>query len=172
MRASGPSRCRRWSSTAWLTIWLTTRLESTAWCSPSTAGRSPDSCGATCGARLRARSDCRPGLHSLRHYYASLLIRHGESIKTVQARLGHATAAETLDTYSHLWPDSDDRTREAIDSVLGNEPDKILADSLRTADRLTRGFRRSEGVVRTGWPVGQGVSPPDRWPVALHAKTV
>ena len=37
----------------------------------------------------------------------------------MQRRLGHATAAETLDTYAHLWPDSDDRTREAIDSVLG-----------------------------------------------------
>jgi hypothetical protein len=24
-----------------------------------------------------------------------------------------------VDTYSHLWPDSDDRTRDAIDSVLG-----------------------------------------------------
>jgi len=56
--------------------------------------------------------------HSLRHYYASLLIRHGESVKAVQARLGHASAAETLDTYSHLWPDSDDRTREAVDTVL------------------------------------------------------
>ncbi len=40
-------------------------------------------------------------------------------VKTVQARLGHASASETLDTYSHLWPDSDERTREAIDSVLG-----------------------------------------------------
>ena len=57
-------------------------------------------------------------MHALRHYYASLLIRFGESVKTVQARLGHASAAETLDTYSHLWPDSDDRTRDAIDSVL------------------------------------------------------
>ncbi|HEV7196856.1 MAG TPA: tyrosine-type recombinase/integrase [Pedococcus sp.] len=57
--------------------------------------------------------------HSLRHYYASLLIRHGESVKTVQARLGHASAAETLDTYSHLWPDSDDKTREAVDAYLG-----------------------------------------------------
>jgi integrase len=36
--------------------------------------------------------------HELRHYYASLLIQHGESVKVVQARLGHATAAETLDT--------------------------------------------------------------------------
>ncbi|GAB3454124.1 tyrosine-type recombinase/integrase [Kineococcus endophyticus] len=69
--------------------------------------------------------------HHLRHYYASLLIRHGESIKTVQARLGHASASETLDTYSHLWPDSEDRTRSAIDEVLG-----APADSLRTADGL------------------------------------
>lgn len=58
-------------------------------------------------------------MHSLRHYYASLLIRHGESVKVVQSRLGHATAVETLDTYSHLWPDSEDRTRDAVDAVLG-----------------------------------------------------
>ncbi len=69
----------------------------------------------------------RTGSHALRHYYASLLIRHGESVKTVQARLGHASAAETLDTYSHLWPDSEDRTRDAVDLVLGN-----LADCVRT----------------------------------------
>jgi integrase len=65
--------------------------------------------------------------HALRHYYASLLIRHGESVKTVQARLGHSSAAQTLDVYSHLWPDSDDRTRDAVDAVLGT-----VADSLRT----------------------------------------
>lgn len=74
-------------------------------------------------ARVAGLSD-GTGLHLLRHYYASLLIRYGESVKTVQARLGHATAAETLDTYSHLWPDSDDRTREAVDSQLG----RTLAD--------------------------------------------
>jgi site-specific recombinase XerD len=34
----------------------------------------------------------RMAFHALRHYYASLLIRHGESVKSVQARLGHATA--------------------------------------------------------------------------------
>ena len=61
------------------------------------------------------------GMHALRHYYASLLIRYGESVNTVQARLGHATAAETLDTYSHIGPDSDDRTRDAIDNVLGHQ---------------------------------------------------
>ena len=67
------------------------------------------------------------GFHELRHYYASLLIRHGESVKVVQARLGHASASETLDTYSHLWPDSDDRTRAAVDSVLS-------ADYVRTKE--------------------------------------
>lgn len=63
--------------------------------------------------------------HDLRHFYASLLIDHGESVKVVQRRLGHASATETLDTYSHLWPDSEDRTRDAVDSVLGasREPD-------------------------------------------------
>ena len=61
--------------------------------------------------------------HDLRHYYASLLIRHGESVKVVRARLGHASASETLDTYAHLWPDSEDRTRQAVDVVL-NQTDK------------------------------------------------
>jgi len=31
--------------------------------------------------------------HDRRHFYASLLIRHGENVKVVQRRLGHATAA-------------------------------------------------------------------------------
>lgn len=70
------------------------------------------------------------GFHALRHYYASLLIRRGESVKTVQARLGHASAVETLDTYSHLWPDSDDRTRDAIDSVLGSTADPLRTEAM------------------------------------------
>lgn len=73
--------------------------------------------------------------HELRHYYASLLIRYGESIKTVQARLGHKSAEETLNTYSHLWPDSDDRSRDAVDAALRAESGEKLGnfpDSLRT----------------------------------------
>lgn len=82
-------------------------------------------------ARVRSGTDVEVTMHSLRHFYASLLIRHGESVKVVQIRLGHATAAETLDTYSHLWPDSEDRTRDAVDTVLG-----ALADPLRTATNI------------------------------------
>ena len=58
------------------------------------------------------------GWHSLRHTYASALIHAGLSVKTVQARLGHASAVETLEVYSHLWPDSEDDTRAAIDGWL------------------------------------------------------
>ncbi len=51
--------------------------------------------------------------HSLRHFYASLLIRYGIDLKTVAARLGD-TVQEVLKTYAHLWPDNEDRTREAV----------------------------------------------------------
>ena len=60
----------------------------------------------------------KTGFHSTRHFFTSLLIQHGESVKVVQARLGHASAVETLDTYGHLWPDSEDATSEAIDLVM------------------------------------------------------
>jgi hypothetical protein len=62
------------------------------------------------------------------HFHASLLIHHGESVKTVQGASRTRRRGRTLDTYSHLWPDSDDRTREAVDLVL----DDLLADSVRT----------------------------------------
>jgi hypothetical protein len=42
-----------------------------------------------------------------------------EPVKVVQERLGHSSAVETLDTYSHLWPDDEDGTRAAVDEVLG-----------------------------------------------------
>ena len=57
-------------------------------------------------------------LADLRHFYVSLLIDRGCSVKAVQRRLGHQSAMETLDTYGHLWPDSDDETRNAVDHVL------------------------------------------------------
>ena len=55
-------------------------------------------------------------------------------MKVVQARLGHATAAETLDTYSHLWPDSEDRTRLAVDSVWEKPATTQGADPTRSAN--------------------------------------
>jgi integrase len=69
--------------------------------------------------------------HDLRHYFASLLIASNLDVKTVQIRLRHASAKTTLDTYGHLWPDSDDSTRAAIDVVMTARTEN-LADFSRT----------------------------------------
>jgi integrase len=56
--------------------------------------------------------------HDLRHYFASLLIASGADVKTVQARLRHASAKTTLDTYGHISPDRDESTRAAVQAVF------------------------------------------------------
>jgi integrase len=57
-------------------------------------------------------------LHDLRHFYASGLIAAGCDVVTVQRSLGHAKATTTLNTYAHLWPTAEDRTRKAADSIM------------------------------------------------------
>lgn len=65
------------------------------------------------------------GPHALRHAYASALIAAGESVKAVSERLGHTNAAMTLNTYAHLFPDSEDRTRRAIDAAFQDHEDSV-----------------------------------------------
>ena len=36
----------------------------------------------------------------------------------MQRALGHSTATTTLNTYSHLWPTAEDRTRRAAGAML------------------------------------------------------
>lgn len=57
-------------------------------------------------------------LHDLRHFYASGLIAASCDVVTVQRALGHSSATVTLNTYSHLWPDADDKTRRAADEMF------------------------------------------------------
>lgn len=75
--------------------------------------------------------------HDLRHYYASLLISSGLDVKVVQARLRHASAKTTLDTYGHLWPDSDETTRAAIGGVMSTR-NQNLAATARPAEAVVR----------------------------------
>jgi integrase len=44
-------------------------------------------------------------------------------VKVVQSRLGHVSAKTTLDTYGHLFPDEEDRTRDTIDAELTRAED-------------------------------------------------
>lgn len=58
--------------------------------------------------------------HDLRHFYASGLISAGCDVVTVQRAMGHAKASTTLGTYSHLWPNADDRTRQAASALVAS----------------------------------------------------
>ncbi len=56
--------------------------------------------------------------YDLRHTCATLLLAHGENVKVVSERLGHASAVLTLDTYSHVLPDMQQRAAERIETLL------------------------------------------------------
>lgn len=44
-------------------------------------------------------------IHGFRHSHASLLINGNMNIKLISERLGHASVSETLDTYTHMFPE-------------------------------------------------------------------
>ncbi|MYT96721.1 MULTISPECIES: site-specific integrase [unclassified Streptomyces] len=58
------------------------------------------------------------GMHALRHFYASVLLDAGESIKAVSEYLGHSDPGLTLKVYAHLLPSSRDRARKALGAAL------------------------------------------------------
>jgi integrase len=79
--------------------------------------------------RTRNKAGVSFKLHDLRHFYASGLIAAGCDVVTVQRAMGHATASFTLNTYSHLWPKAEDRTRKAAAQML---TEALSADRVRT----------------------------------------
>ncbi|WP_432134233.1 tyrosine-type recombinase/integrase [Streptomyces sp. bgisy154] len=69
------------------------------------------------GVGERYKASREDGMHALRHFYASVLLDSGESVKAVSTYLGHSDAGFTLRTYTHLMPTSETRTRKAVDAV-------------------------------------------------------
>ncbi|MFF9906228.1 tyrosine-type recombinase/integrase [Streptomyces olivaceus] len=62
------------------------------------------------------------GMHALRHFYASVLLDAGESVKALSEYLGHHDPGFTLRTYTHLMPSSEKRTREAVNRAFADGP--------------------------------------------------
>ena len=56
--------------------------------------------------------------HGVRHAHATQLLRDGIAAKVVSERLGHASIAITLDTYSHVLPDMQATAVAAISEAL------------------------------------------------------
>ena len=68
---------------------------------------------------LLKRTDLpRIRFHDLRHTCATLLLSTGTHPKIVQEMLGHANISMTMDTYSHVLPDMQEKAVSAMDDVL------------------------------------------------------
>jgi integrase len=72
------------------------------------------------------------GMHALRHFFASVLLDAGESIKAIAEWLGHSDPAFTLRTYTHLMQSSQGRARRAVDALFGGP---AASDGPQTARR-------------------------------------
>jgi len=57
-------------------------------------------------------------LHGLRHTHATILLEQGVNPKVISERLGHASVATTMDIYSHVLPDMQEKAALAIDAAL------------------------------------------------------
>lgn len=64
-------------------------------------------------------------LHDLRHTHATLMLQQGVHPKIVQERLGHATIAITLDTYSHVLPGLQEAAALRFDEGLKDYSPKL-----------------------------------------------
>ena len=67
--------------------------------------------------------------HDLRHTHATLMLKAGVHPKIVSERLGHASVAFTLDTYSHVVPGLQEAAAERFDKLLKQNVCKMFANS-------------------------------------------
>lgn len=71
----------------------------------------------------------RVSWHSFRHTHATQLADLGESLKTVQTLLGHSDLETTLNTYTHVIPESQRRAVDRVAGVLFSSVLKLAPDS-------------------------------------------
>ena len=76
------------------------------------------------------------GLHALRHFFASWLLREGFDIKSVQKWLGHASATMTLDVYGSYMPEENyhERLAKSQKALVGSLGDKVVTRQKKTAE--------------------------------------
>lgn len=61
-------------------------------------------------------------VHDLRHSHASMLIELGFTPLEIADRLGHESVKTTLDTYSHLYPDKDQKLADRLNRFRRTAP--------------------------------------------------
>jgi hypothetical protein len=140
---------------------------------PAGKSSAPPSEEGSCGEICADLAHCLPKgtrFHDLRHFYASTLIAANLNPKVIQARLGHATITETMDTYGHLFPDAEDLGRggyrhdvRSCPDGTGTEPEYAL-----TAPSQVREIGGGEPACRPGSvrPLARGGGHPSGTAVA------
>ena len=81
-------------------------------------------------------------LYDLRHTGATLALAAGVPPKVVSEQLGHASAAFTLDAYSHVLPHMQEQAAIKVEKVLMG---RVLPGPSRRAGTHEAPFRRSKG---------------------------
>ena len=107
------------------------------------------------GCASRAAELPRIRLHDVRHGYATAALAAGVPPKVISQRLGHATIAITMDTYSHVIPGLHEQAAETVARlILGDgeviadlSVNKPLATAPRTDD-TRREVKRSSPAQR------------------------
>lgn len=79
---------------------------------------SPDKLSRDWANLVRARKLPRVSFHALRHSHVSMLVSGGLDVFSVSRRIGHSSASLTLNTYTHMFTDKDDKVTEAVESAL------------------------------------------------------
>lgn len=87
-------------------------------CKPNGEPYNPKHISREFDRRVRRYGLPRIRLHDLRHTWASLALAAGIPAKVVSERLGHATTAITLDTYSHVTPAMQSGAAEKVAGLI------------------------------------------------------
>lgn len=59
------------------------------------------------------------GIHTFRHFVASALINGGLDVITVSRTLGHSKPTTTLNIYSHLFQNAQEKAALVMENTLG-----------------------------------------------------
>ncbi|MEB8704686.1 site-specific integrase, partial [Bacillus cereus] len=71
--------------------------------------------------KICARCNVKPiTCHSLRHTHASILLYNGVNIKYISRRLGHKDIVITLQTYSHVLDEMEQKESRIVDQTMLN----------------------------------------------------
>ena len=84
-------------------------------------------------------ADPQPTPHSLRHTAVALWIAAGADRLTVARWAGHGDAGFTERVYGHLFPDTHDRTRAALEAVLAGHITRLPSRGTLAGPSVTAG---------------------------------